>query len=219
MFREILHGPETGPLLRQAYIDVEKMLSTNETMFDAVLTAYLEGHPPTIDIEYMDEDVNTAERIVRREVFQHLTLNPKQDLTASLVLLSVVHDVERVGDYIKALVRVQSLLDFAAPQGAYNEEFARMGRDIRPLFDQTRVAYINGEPDLAREIVATHTRVREQARAILQKVIDDEFLDRRQTVLVTAGGRNLKRVSAHLANIASSVVHPFDKIGSKDEDL
>jgi len=218
MFRQLLRGGQTAPLLRQAFADVEEMFDLNEKMFDAVVAAFLEGHEPTVDIEYMDEDVNTAERIVRREVFQHLTLNPKQDLTASLVLLSVVHDVERVGDYIKALVRVQALLDFARPQGIYLREFTTMTEAIRPLFEHTRVAFVDGRENLARQIVGINTRVREQARSILAKVIDDEFLDRRQTVLVTAGGRNLKRVSAHLANIASSVVYPFDKIGTKDED-
>jgi phosphate uptake regulator len=59
-----------------------------------------------MDIAEKDETINVGERMVRRMVAQHLTINPEQDLPSSLVLISIVHDVERIGDYTKGLIEL-----------------------------------------------------------------------------------------------------------------
>ncbi|MGD8396909.1 MAG: PhoU domain-containing protein [Candidatus Eiseniibacteriota bacterium] len=218
MFRELLTGTPSSPLLKRAFDDTDSMFEANRTMFEAVAESFLSGGEPSIDIEYMDEDVNVAERIVRRMVFEHITIEPRKDITAAVVLLSVVHDAERVGDYIKALLRLSSRLGFLAPKGRYHQDLTELIDSIRPMFETTRRAFLESDEDHARQIFSTHARNRQLARDLLQCVIDDELIDRRQAVLVSSGSRSLKRISAHLANIASSVVHPFDKIGHKDED-
>ena len=58
-----------------------------------------EEHP--LNIYEMDKKINHFERDVRRKIMTHLTVNPQQDLSSGLVLVSVVIDIERIGDYTK----------------------------------------------------------------------------------------------------------------------
>jgi len=218
MFEILLRGTGTSPLLSHAFADTDAMLATAEHMYDALTEAFLEGRKPDIDLEHLDEDVNLTERTVRRGVFQHLTIDPRKDLTASLVLLSVVHDAERIGDYIKATLRIMQLLGFPAVRDDYREDFVRLIEAVHPMFAQTRSSFTVGEQETASGIITQHVTNREMAWKLLERLADDESMDHRQTILVTTSGRNFKRVSAHLANIASSVTQPFDKIGTKDEE-
>ena len=50
-------------------------------------------------------------------------------------------------------------------------------------------------------------------------VREDPDLVCREAVSSALYVRFLKRISAHLMNIASSVVNPFDRIGFRDDDL
>ena len=49
----------------------------------------------------MDKKINEFERDVRRKVMTHLAVGGKEDIGSGLVLVSVVIDIERIGDYTK----------------------------------------------------------------------------------------------------------------------
>ena len=49
----------------------------------------------------MDKKINEFERDVRRKVMTHLAIGGKEDIGSGLVLVSVVIDIERIGDYTK----------------------------------------------------------------------------------------------------------------------
>ena len=48
-----------------------------------------------------DKKINEFERDVRRKVMTHLVVSGNQYLGAGLILVSVVVDIERMGDYTK----------------------------------------------------------------------------------------------------------------------
>ncbi|MCB7130307.1 MAG: PhoU domain-containing protein, partial [Candidatus Brocadiales bacterium] len=54
-----------------------------------------------IDIYKMDKQINAYERDVRKKVMTHLAVTGSADLVSGLVLVSVVIDIERIGDYTK----------------------------------------------------------------------------------------------------------------------
>jgi hypothetical protein len=59
-------------------------------------------------------------------------------------------------------------------------------------------------------------RCDEIVNTILQK--DEESLPGREAVATALYARYLKRISAHLMDIASSLANPFDRIGFRGED-
>ena len=103
MFKDLLGQKRT--LVHDAIDEVVTMLERAESMFGLVCGKLLENGVD-VDIGQSDADINMGERMVRRMVFQHLMVNPHQDLPASLSLISIVHDVERIGDYAKSLVEL-----------------------------------------------------------------------------------------------------------------
>ena len=59
-----------------------------------------------IDIHDRDIEVNKYTREVRRNVLSHLTVAGTDDLYSGLLLVSIIIDVERIGDYTKNIVEM-----------------------------------------------------------------------------------------------------------------
>ena len=86
----------------------EEMLEADREMFLAAASSLREHDDARIelDIYARDQMINAYEREVRRKVFTHLTLNRESSLHAGLVLVSVVIDIERIGDFTKNIVEL-----------------------------------------------------------------------------------------------------------------
>ena len=54
-------------------------------------------------IKKTDREINAAQQKVRRDLMVHASVSPSIDLAETLAYMSVVKDVERVGDYAKNL--------------------------------------------------------------------------------------------------------------------
>jgi phosphate uptake regulator len=168
------------------------------------------------ELRATDRQVNQLEREIRRELLVHASVLGAIETPAVLVYMSIVKDVERVGDYAKNLVDL-------ARDGANLSEApnAEEWRGLAGAVSQ----YITD----AGQAFATSNA--ERARALLSR--GDELLklfDERVSALVRAADpgaqavpralthRYLKRVVAHLMNLLSAVVMPLDRLDYFDED-
>jgi phosphate uptake regulator len=98
MFERLFRPAARSPLIEAAFRDMAIMLDQAERMLGLALSALLEGRPLEVDLEVLDDVVDEGERSVRRSVLEHLSFDPSRDLVASLVLVSMVQDAERLGD-------------------------------------------------------------------------------------------------------------------------
>ena len=73
--------------------------------------------------------------------------------------------------------------------------------------------------DLARKVLQNHKRLSSRVELGLQLLRNNQALAGQAGRAVTAALylRYLKRVSAHLKNVATSVVNPFYRIGYKEK--
>lgn len=213
MFKEIVQANKRTALLVDAFEEVIKMVERTERMFDAACTALMTDQERAVDIAAEDRAINEGERLVRRLVTQHLTINPQQDLPASLALFSIVHDVERMGDYAKSLAE---LCQWQGDPGG-NDAGRQIHQTIAPLFDQLLQALRDEDPDAARQVMRIHEEVKIASDTFVTGAFQDEQSNRHTVVQVMAV-RFLRRISAHLSNVASSVVNPLDRIGGKEQD-
>jgi hypothetical protein len=87
-----------------------------------------------------------------------------------------------------------------------------MFRDIVPALEESDEA-------LARKILQEHKNVSGRVERGLQLLRSDQVLQGQSGKAVTAALylRYLKRVSAHLKNVATSVLNPFHRIGFKEK--
>ena len=214
MFKDLLGQKRT--LVHDAIDEVVTMLERAESMFGLVCGKLLENGVD-VDIGQSDEDINMGERMVRRMVFQHLMVNPHQDLPASLSLISIVHDVERIGDYAKSLLELNQWLNLCAAEGCYCAMCREIHGEIMPFFGLTLKALRDSAPDAAREVMEKHLEVKKRTDDLLKAAMEDEDAGR-DAVLFTLTSRYLRRVSGHLSNVSSSVVNPLDQLAARAEE-
>jgi len=207
--------PSTSTLIEAAFRDVSEMLTQSGRMLDHALAALLDNAALEVDLDEMDDSVDEGERMVRRSVLEHLAVNPKQDLVASLVLASMVQDAERIGDFARGLSELVPLAK-GPRQGPFRDRLKELAGRLRPLFGQCQEAFRDDDPAKARQLMATHEELKTQLRGLMAEVAASD-LTADMAVVYAVAARALSRVSAHLSNIASSVVQPYDRIRHGDE--
>ena len=207
-----LFGGEKEPFDR-IESQIQEMLGHNRYEFDLAMSALLGdvvAQAVNDDLRLNDRKVNRLEREIRRELVVHSSVAGAIDTPDILVYMSVVKDIERIGDYAK------NLLDLAlddADFGALPDagDWRRLAVDISQFIVDAGAAF----------------RTRQHAQCRTLRTWGDQMLERfdlRVSALVKgedAGGqavaralsyRYLKRVVAHLMNLLSAVVMPLDQL-------
>ncbi len=214
MFKNIIETRKRTALLYDAIEEVLNMIERAERMFGVSCGTLLSEDQVEVDVDREDRDINAGERLVRRMLFEHLTLNPDQDLPTSLSLLSVVHDVERIGDYAKSLAELNQWSELCSGEEKYARMCCEIHEMIAPLFGQVLEALRESNGDVARQAMRRHVEIKARTDAFVEAVMQDT--DSKEAVLYTLASRFLRRTSAHLSNVASSVVNPLDRITGKE---
>ena len=202
-------------LINDALEEIYRMLEQEEAMFHSACHTLLTGQETDIDVAEEDETINMGERMVRRMVAEHLTLNPEQDLPSSLVLIGIVHDVERIGDYTKSLIELSRFRPVDLKGGPYADMCAEIADMIQPLLQQTLEAFRESDADLARKVMSRHREVKARTDDLVEAAMKDSTAGREAT-LYCIGARILRRISAHLSNIVSGIANPFDLLGRNE---
>lgn len=213
MFKNLISRREKTRLLYQAFKETEKMLQREVKMFTAAVDSLMLNKPAGIDIPSYDKEINLGERMVRRMILQHLAFHPKQDLPASLVLISIVIDIERIGDYTKSILEIAELYKGTLVSGKYANLFAQMKDDILNMFHLTIEAFIKSDLKKAEQVMTMHQKVKATCDEIISDLFKEKKMKRDRIITITLASRYYRRVSAHLSNIVSSVIQPFDKLG------
>lgn len=193
------------------------MLQQSSKMLDYSLAALLDNEDLQVDLENMDDVVDEGERMVRRTILQHLSVNPQQDLVASLILVSMVQDAERIGDFSRGMGEVIDLAQ-SPREGKFTEELRELSSRIRPLFELTEQAFREDDSEPASRVISEHSAIKQALVEYTSRVAASD-LSADMAIVYAIAARILRRISAHLSNIASSVVQPYDRIRHGDEDL
>mgnify|MGYP003338652893 CR=1 FL=1 len=200
MFKEIMETDKRTTLLYDAINEVLGMLGRAERMFDLACSSLLDNADNSAEVQREDRDINTSERIVRRMVFEHLTLNPEQDLPTSLSLLGIVHDIERSGDYAKSLIELSEWADLDPSASTYAETCRALQSAIAPLFSQVTEALRDSNTDLARGVMRQHEEIKEQSSALIEQLIKDDGRGN-DTVPFALAARFLRRIKIGRAHV------------------
>jgi phosphate uptake regulator len=214
MFEKLFGSSST--LVESAFRDVDRMIADAASMTDIALATILDNQPLEVDLDRIDDRVDEGERMVRRTVLEHLVMNPKDHLVASLVLASVVQDAERLGDVARGLAELDRLA--REPRvGPFRDELAVIAGEIRPLFDVCRTAFARNDVEAAQRVVAKHRDLKKRLATIVERVAASEQ-PAAPAVVYALAATYLRRLGAHLSNIASTVLVPYDRIRHGDEE-
>jgi phosphate uptake regulator len=194
LFKEIFDVFKGNSLMQRAYERSYEMLDLTNNMFKESKTVLRETDHNKIefDINNQDSEVNKYQREVRKDVFNHLTMAGTDELSSGLILVSIVIDIERIGDYTKNIVELAMNHAKKLPAGKYEEELQKIERAV--------------EDNFLRTIECFQTENEQDARALLKEY---------SAVTLAVYFRSLKRIHSHLRNITTSIVNPFHRIGFK----
>ncbi|MEZ6004302.1 MAG: PhoU domain-containing protein [Planctomycetota bacterium] len=188
-----------------------QMLQDGRHVFDAAANALVGGTRPDViraDLYETDLRINRTEMAVRRGLVVHGTVHGAATFPALLVMMSLVKDAERIGDYSKNIFEV-----------------ACSGVD---LGDEAAVhALVQMKDQISKFLVRAHNCYQkqsvEESRGLMKEIeAFQKMCDLQVGELLRVQGRNeaprvltlrhFKRVASHVGNIVSAVVMPLDKL-------
>lgn len=221
MFKNLIAFWKGKDFLTQVLEEFKEMLSDTKNMFESVCEALIKGRAePDLDnrIYKVDKRVNLLEREIRKRIVEHLSIQPGTDVPVSLVLMSVVKDAERIGDYCKNLLEINDLLDKPIEKKRFEELFNGIDKNILEEFDKTQKAFMESDEKVAKEIMYLERGIVKECDDIVKKLARSSF-STNEAVCLALLARYFKRVAAHLANIGSSVILPISDLDFFDEKL
>lgn len=211
-------------LLSQAWDECYQALEVSQEMFlESVRLLREDGAElGSRQTRKKDKLINQSQREIRRKVVTHCTLQRGASLSGGMVLVSIIIDVERIGDNAKNILDLAQTLDSKLHVSACEEIIVEIEKDIQERFEEMVRVLKEYKVDQARQIMNQH---RKTTRHVCDNLIDDLLkglvsdITPANSAALALYLRYLKRISAHLKNIATSVVNPFDRIGFKEKRI
>lgn len=220
-FTEIYEIWRRDSSLKSALKDSRTMLERTNRMFRESVRSLRESEEGKIEVSIYEEDreVNRYQQEVRRKVLHHLAITGGLNAVPGLILVTIVIDIERIGDYTKNIMELAVAHPRKLVGGRFEPDVRKIEIAVGTMFDRIVSILEAMDADAARDLIAESIWIRARCDAIVTDLIKGEepALSARDAVAVALYVRYLKRVGAHLMNVLSSVVNPFEKIGYRAE--
>ncbi len=218
MVLDFFKGRRGSSAIEEVEHMIVEMLRDGGDVFNAATAAVFGGgksKETKEEVKGTDRKINASEREVRRILMTHSAVTGDVDLPLVLAYMSVVKDVERVGDYSKNLYDLAKLgVDFsAAPDG---EELRQYREAVGQLIADAADAFESRDVERARSLVA-------KADGFLDDYDDQVVAQARsdapaqEAVPRALFFRFLKRITAHVMNLMTSLILPVDQLDYYDE--
>ena len=221
IIKDIINLWKAEDLLSQAWNRSYEMMELSREIFTQAIKYLRRGE--NIDtlkaLKKRDREINAYQQEVRRKVLTHYAVDQDTtDMANGLILINMVVDIERIGDYAK------NILDLAInhPDQIISEdigdELAEVENEVKERFDKTIEAIHTQDAEIAKSLMEGY---REQMTGLSDDIVngvlrgEKEYSSVSKTVAVALYARYLKRIGAHLKNITTTVINPFDSIGYK----
>lgn len=210
---------DDGARLERIEATFQRMFIDDRHAFDLAMSALVGGaHPESVggDLRTTDAKVNEAEREIRRELVVHASVHGGFDTPEILVYMSIVKDVERIGDYAK------NLYDIAADgvvlnEGELKDEMLTLRASLSNMISEVAEIYHQRDGDRARALFRTGDTLQDDFDARVSQLVTGQIQDP-NAVAYALTYRYLKRIVAHLMNVLSAVVMPLDRLDYFDAD-
>ncbi len=177
------------------------------------------GDPQALlEVRRQDTKVNKLQRKIRKRVVTHLSAAGKApDLGYCLLLMSLVKDVERIGDYAKELAVIPR---FAAPAFSDHEivqELRLIRVGVEELMSDVQKVLSTYDHEQAVKMIRHGRGLIDRGDGLLRALAVESFDPATHTALVL-GTQYYRRLCGHALNVLSSVVVPLHKLDYYDED-
>lgn len=195
----------------------EQMLEDGRHTFDLAANALLGGTDPAViqdDLWGTDKRINRNERRIRRMLITHAAVHGRTEFPVCLVLMSVVKDAERIGDYSKNLFDLVRLRRALVKESV--PDLISLKGTVSTLLAKARNIYESQDERGAKAFLAECDALENHCNAKVDALILRES-GGGEVAATALAYRYIKRIVSHAMNIITSVVMPLDRIDYYDE--
>lgn len=169
-------------------------------------------------ISKADVQINKLERSIRKQLIAHLILTEeRRDVTYCLLLMSLVKDVERLGDYAKNLSEIRRESGTSLPDDANGEEIEAIREAVEETYGSVNRVFETSDARTATQLIQRGKAVNRRCDDLISRAAASTY-DAATATAVVLAARYYKRIESHLLNILSGVVMPLHKLDYFDED-
>ena len=214
MLRQAMALWRGEPFMKKVIKEFGEMLGDDEYLFTCAWEVFMgQAVIDQVKQAFYDKDsaVNSREREIRRMLAEHLSLHPRHDVSGCLVMMSLVKDAERIGDYSKNIFEVGIMLEGVIKGMKYLERLSSTQRRIADHFPPLKKAFLESDTNIAKEILNDYAPIKGECNSILHDLFSEQ-LSTREAVATALLSRYLKRINSHMSNIASGIIYPLDQI-------
>ena len=222
LFKDVINLWKADDLLSQSWDESYKMLNLSHEIFQQALIYLRNGE--NIDtlkaLKKRDKEINEYQRDVRRKVLTHYAVEQDtSNMADGLILINMVVDIERIGDYCKNILDLAINHDQSIKSSEISEDLAMIEEEAKSRFEKTIQAIQAQDVEIAQSLMEGYKeQMTGKADEIVNGILKDElhFGSEARTASIALYARYLKRIGAHLKNITTTLVNPFDAIGYKE---
>ena len=222
LFKDVINLWKADDLLSQSWDESYKMLNLSHEIFQQALIYLRNGE--NIDtlktLKMRDKEINEFQRDVRRKVLTHYAVEQDtSNMADGLILINMVVDIERIGDYCKNILDLAINHDQSIKSSEISEDLAMIEEEVKSRFEKTIQAIQSQDVEIAQSLMEGYKeQMTGKADEIVNGILKDElhFGSEARTASIALYARYLKRIGAHLKNITTTLVNPFDAIGYKE---
>ncbi len=220
LFKDIVQLWNSDDLLSQAWDESYDMMVLSNEIFTKAIK-YLRRNESIETIKTLkkrDAEINVFQQDVRRKVVTHYAVSQSlKDLPSGLVLLNMVVDVERVGDYTKNILDLSLYYKDTIRAEDFSEDLAEIEKEVSSRFEKTIKAINSQDAEVAKSLMSSYKDVVSASDEIVKSCISGDISlgNESKTASLALYARYLKRIAAHLKNISTILVNPFEAVGYK----
>ena len=219
MIKEILSVFKSNTLMDRAFQRSYEMLDLTNKMFLQAKQVLRETEHTNLDFDINNEDseVNKFQREVRKDVFNHLVLTEGEQLSSGLILVSIVIDLERIGDYTKNIADLAQNHPARLYGGTFEDDLVQIENAVLENFNGTIDVFKNSDEETAIALLKEYKWISKLSDDCLNSLVKqtDSSIPSGSAVALALYFGSLKRINSHLRNVTTSVVNPFHRIGYK----
>jgi phosphate transport system protein len=198
---------------------LQQMILDDLHSYDLAVSALLGNvspHEVGAELRATDHQVNASERDIRRELVIHASVQGAIDTPAILVYMSIVKDIERIGDYAKNIFDLAADgIDFST--GRFHGELAEVLLQVPDFLRVAADAFRDRDAERSKALLRRGDELLDGYDDQVSALVKDTTPDH-HSVAAALTYRYVKRIVAHTMNVLSSVVMPLDQLDYFDED-
>ncbi len=221
IFKDIIKLWKAEDLLSQSWEESFQMLDLSHEIFQQALTYLQKGENiETLKaLKKRDKEINEFQRNVRRKVLTHYSVEQNtSNMADGLILINMVVDIERIGDYCKNILDLAINHDQSIVSVEISEDLHLIENEAKERFQKTLQAIQSQDEEIATSLMEGYKEnMTGKSDEIVNNVLNNKttYGSESRSTAIALYARYLKRIAAHLKNITTTLVNPFDSIGYK----